>query len=58
MADDKTKKDYRDKTRINMNERDYRKDGFGVTGQALPLPCGRPDQAASRRSKITSRTKK
>ena len=38
MADDKTKKDYRDKTRIHMNERyevDFWKDRFGVTGQAL-----------------------
>ena len=38
MADDKTKKDYRDKTRINMKERyevAYFKEKFGVTGQAL-----------------------
>lgn len=38
MADDKTKKDYRDKTRINMNEPyevAYWKKEFGVTGQAL-----------------------
>jgi hypothetical protein len=38
MADDKSKTDYRDRTRINMNERyevDYWKDKFGVTGQAL-----------------------
>jgi Protein of unknown function (DUF3606) len=38
LADDKSKKDYRDKTQINMNERyevDYWKDRFGVSGQAL-----------------------
>ena len=38
MPDDKTKKDYRDKTRINMNEPyevAYFKEKFGVTGQAL-----------------------
>jgi hypothetical protein len=38
MADDKSKKDYRDKTRINMNEPyevAYWKNKFDVTGQAL-----------------------
>ncbi|MEZ0219109.1 MAG: DUF3606 domain-containing protein [Tardiphaga sp.] len=38
MADDKSKRDYRDKTRINMNEPyevDYWKKKFGVSGQAL-----------------------
>jgi hypothetical protein len=38
MADDKSKKDYHDKTRINMNEPyevDYWKGKFGVSGQAL-----------------------
>jgi hypothetical protein len=38
MADDKSKKDYRDKTRINMNEPyevAYWKKKFDVTGQAL-----------------------
>lgn len=38
MADDPTKKDYRDKTRINMNqphEVAYWKKRFGVSGQAL-----------------------
>jgi hypothetical protein len=38
MADDKKKKDYRDKTRINMNEPyevAYFKKKFDVTGQAL-----------------------
>jgi predicted 3-demethylubiquinone-9 3-methyltransferase (glyoxalase superfamily) len=38
MADDRTKKDYRDKTRINLNEKyevSYWKDKFGVSGQAL-----------------------
>ena len=38
MPDDKTKRDYRDKTRINMGERyevEYFKEKFGVTGQAL-----------------------
>lgn len=38
MADDKTKTDFRDKTRINKNERyemDYFKKKFGVSGQAL-----------------------
>jgi hypothetical protein len=38
MADDKSKRDYRDRTRINMNERyevDYWKDKFSVSGQAL-----------------------
>jgi len=38
MADDRTKKDYRDKTRINMNEDyevSYWKNKFGVSGQAL-----------------------
>jgi hypothetical protein len=38
MADDKTKKDYRDKTRINMKEPyevAYWKKEFDVTGQAL-----------------------
>ncbi len=38
MGDDKTKKDYRDKTRINMNEPyevAYFKKKFGVSGQAL-----------------------
>lgn len=38
MADDKKKQDYRDKTRINMNEPyevAYWKKKFGVTGQAL-----------------------
>ena len=38
MADDNTKRDYRDKTRINMKERyevAYFKKKFGVTGQAL-----------------------
>jgi hypothetical protein len=38
MADDRTKKDYRDKTRINMNEKyevSYWKDRFAVSGQAL-----------------------
>jgi Protein of unknown function (DUF3606) len=38
MADDKTKKDYRDKTRINMNEKyevEYWKDKFDVSGQQL-----------------------
>jgi hypothetical protein len=38
MADDKMKKDYRDKTRINMNEKyevDYWKKKFSVSGQAL-----------------------
>ena len=38
MADDKSKRDYRDKTRINMNEPyevAYWKKAFDVTGQAL-----------------------
>ena len=38
MADDKSKRDYRDKTRINMNEPyevAYWKKTFDVTGQAL-----------------------
>jgi Protein of unknown function (DUF3606) len=38
VADDKTKKDYRDKTRINMNEPyevAYFKKKFDVSGQAL-----------------------
>jgi hypothetical protein len=38
MADDKTKTDYRDKTRINMNEPyevSYWKKRFGVSGQQL-----------------------
>jgi hypothetical protein len=38
VADDKTKKDYRDKTRINMNqphEVAYFKKKFDVSGQAL-----------------------
>jgi len=38
MADDKTKRDYRDKTRINLKEPyevSYFKKKFDVTGQAL-----------------------
>ena len=38
MADDKSKRDYRDKTRINTSEpyeRDYWKQRFKVTGQQL-----------------------
>ncbi|MGY3409534.1 hypothetical protein ACVWZV_005647 [Bradyrhizobium sp. GM5.1] len=38
MADDKTKKDYRDRSRININEdyeKEYWKKRFGVSGQAL-----------------------
>jgi hypothetical protein len=38
MADDKSKRDYRDRTRINMNEayeKEYWKKKFKVSGQAL-----------------------
>ena len=38
MADDKTKKDFRDRTRINMSElyeKAYWKKKFKVSGQAL-----------------------
>ncbi|MGY3496395.1 DUF3606 domain-containing protein [Bradyrhizobium sp. USDA 4502] len=38
MADDKSKTDYRDRTRINLNEdyeKEYWKKRFGVSGQAL-----------------------
>ena len=38
MADDKGKRDYRDRTRINTTERyemDYWKKKFGVSGQQL-----------------------
>ena len=38
MADNRKIKDYRDKTRINMNEpyeKAYWKDRFGVSGQQL-----------------------
>ncbi|MCP1972942.1 MULTISPECIES: DUF3606 domain-containing protein [Bradyrhizobium] len=38
MADDKTKKNYRDRTRININEdyeKEYWKKRFNVSGQAL-----------------------
>jgi len=38
MADDKSKKDYRDRTRININEdyeKEYWKKRFDVSGQAL-----------------------
>ncbi len=38
MADDKTKKDFRDRTRINMSEayeKAYWKKKFRVSGQAL-----------------------
>jgi hypothetical protein len=38
MADDKSKRDYRDKTRINLNEdfeKAYWKKRFKVTGQQL-----------------------
>lgn len=38
MADDKSKTDYRDRTRINLNEdyeKEYWKKRFNVSGQAL-----------------------
>ncbi|MBJ7405940.1 MAG: DUF3606 domain-containing protein [Bradyrhizobium sp.] len=38
MADDKSKRDYRDRTRINLNEdyeKEYWKKRFNVSGQAL-----------------------
>ena len=38
MADDPSKRDYRDKTRINLNqdhEKEYWKKRFGVSGQQL-----------------------
>ena len=53
MADDTTKKDYRDKTRINMKEPyevAYFKKKFDVSGQALAGAVQPRHRQASRRS--------
>ena len=44
MADDPSRRDFRDKTRVNLNqdyERDYWKKRFRVSGQQLAGACGR-----------------
>ena len=60
MADDRTKKDYRDKTRINMNEKyevSYWKNRFDVSGQAL-AGAVRAVGAAVKKVEVYLRSKK